>query len=115
MDLKTIQGNVVTRTISDKILLLYGPPATWKTTTATGDPKTLLAAYEIGYRAGFGKLSLDASAYYNKYEDFIGNKTVVVPLYGKVDFSDIIPLPAQLGGPTPAALIAIANTTEFSQ
>jgi iron complex outermembrane receptor protein len=69
-----------------------------------------VTAYEIGYRAGFGKLSLDASAYYNKYEDFIGNKTVVVPLYGKVDFSDIIPLPAQLGGPTPAALIAIANS-----
>lgn len=68
-----------------------------------------VTAYEIGYRAGFGKLSLDASAYYNKYEDFIGNKTVVVPLYGKVDFSDIIPLPAQLGGPTPAALIAIGS------
>ncbi|SFS65572.1 TonB-dependent receptor domain-containing protein [Lutibacter maritimus] len=68
-----------------------------------------VTAYEIGYRAGFGKLSLDVSAYYNQYEDFIGNKTVVSPLYGKVDFSDIIPLPAQLGGPTPAALIAIAN------
>ncbi|SNR66592.1 TonB-dependent receptor [Lutibacter flavus] len=68
-----------------------------------------VTAYEIGYRAGFGRLSLDASAYYNKYEDFIGNKTVVVPHYGKVDFSDIVPLPAQLGGPTPAALIAIGN------
>lgn len=68
-----------------------------------------VTAYEIGYRAGFGKLSLDISAYYNQYEDFIGNKTVVSPLYGKVDFSDIVPLPAQLGGPTPAALIAIAN------
>lgn len=68
-----------------------------------------VTAYEIGYRAGFGKFSLDASAYYNKYEDFIGNKTVIVPHYGQVDFSDIIPLPAQLGGPTPAALIAVAN------
>jgi iron complex outermembrane receptor protein len=68
-----------------------------------------VTAYEVGYRAGFGTFSLDASAYYNKYEDFIGNKTVVVPLYGKVDFSDIIPLPAQLGGPTPAALIAIGS------
>ncbi len=68
-----------------------------------------VTAYEIGYRAVFGRLSLDASAYYNKYEDFIGNKTVVVPHYGQVDFSDIIPLPAQLGGPTPAALIAIGN------
>ncbi|UMB59290.1 TonB-dependent receptor [Lutibacter sp. A80] len=68
-----------------------------------------VTAYEIGYRAGFGKLSLDASAYYNQYEDFIGNKTVVVPHYGNVDLSDIVSLPAQLGGPTPAALIAISN------
>ena len=36
-------------------------------------------------------------------------KQLLSSLYGKVDFSDIIPLPAQLGGPTPAALIAIAN------
>jgi outer membrane cobalamin receptor len=68
-----------------------------------------VTAYEIGYRAGFGRFSLDASAYYNKYEDFIGNKTVVVPHYGNVDFSDITPLPPVLGGPTPTALIAIAN------
>ena len=47
-----------------------------------------VTAYEIGYRAGFGSLSLDASAYYNQYEDFIGSKNVIVPLYGKVDFSD---------------------------
>lgn len=68
-----------------------------------------VTAYEIGYRAGFGRLSLDASMYYNKYEDFIGNKTVVVPHYGNVDLSDIVQLPPQLGGPTPAALIAIGN------
>jgi len=68
-----------------------------------------VTAYEIGYRAGFGSFSLDASAYYNQYEDFIGNKTVIVPHYGNVDFSDIVQLPAQLGGPTPAALIAIGN------
>jgi outer membrane cobalamin receptor len=43
-----------------------------------------VTAYEIGYRAGFGRLSIDASAYYNKYEDFIGNKTVVSPYYGSV-------------------------------
>jgi outer membrane cobalamin receptor len=68
-----------------------------------------VTAYEIGYRAGFGRVAFDMSAYYNEYQDFIGNKTVVAPLYGNVDFSDIIPLPAQLGGPTPAALIAVAN------
>jgi hypothetical protein len=63
-----------------------------------------VTAYEVGYRAGFGKLALDMSAYYNKYEDFIGNKTVVVPHYGMVNFSDIHPFVQQ-----PNALIAIAN------
>ncbi len=68
-----------------------------------------VTAYEVGYRAGFGKLALDMSAYYNTYQDFIGGKTVIVPLYGKADFSDITPLPAALGGPMPTALIAVAN------
>ncbi|MGB5362902.1 MAG: TonB-dependent receptor, partial [Aureibaculum sp.] len=31
-----------------------------------------VTAYEVGYRAGFGKLALDMSAYYYKYEDVIG-------------------------------------------
>lgn len=69
-----------------------------------------VTAYEVGYRAGFGRVALDASAYYNKYEDFIGNKTVVVPHYGNVDFSDITPLPPALGGPIPTALLAIVNS-----
>lgn len=68
-----------------------------------------VTAYEIGYRAGFGSLAIDMSAYYNKYKDFIGNKTVLVPYYGKADFSDITNLPSQLGGPTPTALIALSN------
>ncbi|MDP3644660.1 MAG: TonB-dependent receptor [Bacteroidota bacterium] len=61
-------------------------------------------AYEIGYRGAFGSVSIDLSSYYNKYNDFIGNKTVVVPLYGKADFSDIHPVVKQ-----PNALIALAN------
>ena len=62
-----------------------------------------VTAFEVGYRASFGKLSLDASAYYNDYKDFIGVKTVLVPLYGKADFSDFVP-----SGPLPAPLAAIA-------
>lgn len=61
-------------------------------------------AYEIGYRGVLGLVSIDLSGYYNKYKDFIGNKTVVVPLYGKADFSDINPVVKQ-----PNALIALAN------
>ncbi|WP_457618535.1 TonB-dependent receptor [Lutibacter sp.] len=63
-----------------------------------------VTAFEVGYRAGFGKLAIDISAYYNQYQDFIGNKTVLVPYYGQADFSDIHPV-AQL----PNALIALGN------
>ena len=63
-----------------------------------------VTAYEVGYRAGFGKLALDISAYYNEYQDFIGNKTVLVPMYGKTDLSDIHPVVK-----LPNALIALGN------
>jgi len=66
-----------------------------------------VTAYEIGYRAGFGKLTFDVSTYYNIYKDFIGNKTVVVPFYGKTDLSDTYQT-----GPTtftPRALVALSQ------
>ena len=51
-----------------------------------------VTAYEVGYRAGFGRLALDLSGYYNEYEDFIGVKTVVVPFYGDAgDFNPTTP------------------------
>ncbi len=43
-----------------------------------------VTAYEVGYRAKFGRVALDMSGYYNKFEDFIGNTTVLAPKYGKV-------------------------------
>ncbi|NEW80188.1 MAG: TonB-dependent receptor [Gelidibacter sp.] len=64
-----------------------------------------VTAYEVGYRAGFGRLSLDMSAYYNQYQDFIGNKTVLVPYYGKADFSDFNPSTM----PAPPAAIALSQ------
>jgi outer membrane cobalamin receptor len=67
-----------------------------------------VTAFEAGYRGLLGKVVVDFSAYYNKYEDFIGNKTVLVPLYGQADFSDIVPSPP-LPQPTPLALVAMFN------
>jgi outer membrane cobalamin receptor len=64
-----------------------------------------VTAYEVGYRAGFGRLSLDMSAYYNQYEDFIGNKTVLVPYYGKANFSDF----NSATMPAPPAAIALSQ------
>jgi hypothetical protein len=42
-----------------------------------------ITAYEVGYRAQFGKVSVDLSGYYNRYKNFISNTTVVVPYYGQ--------------------------------
>ncbi len=41
-----------------------------------------VTAYEVGYRGRAGKVVVDLNAYYNTYEDFISNETVLVPLYG---------------------------------
>jgi outer membrane receptor protein involved in Fe transport len=68
-----------------------------------------VTAYEVGYRGLLGKVTVDFSAYYNQYEDFIGGKVVLAPLYGQANLSDITALPPVLGGPTPTALIALSN------
>ena len=56
-----------------------------------------------------GKITIDFSAYYNSYEDFIGNKNVAAPFYGNADLSDIVDLTPIGGQPTPLALVALAN------
>ncbi|MFK7812529.1 MAG: TonB-dependent receptor [Maribacter sp.] len=43
-----------------------------------------ITAYEVGYRAQFGKIAIDLSAYYNAYTDFLSISRVLVPLYGEV-------------------------------
>ena len=43
-----------------------------------------VTAYEVGYRGKVQNFIIDLSAYYNAYEDFISNKTVLAPLYGIV-------------------------------
>ena len=47
-----------------------------------------VTAFEVGYRGVVKRIAIDFSAYYNKYKDFIGNKTVMAPLYGAADLSD---------------------------
>ena len=41
-------------------------------------------SFEIGYRGQFNKVIIDFSTYYNIYDNFIANETVLVPLYGTV-------------------------------
>jgi outer membrane receptor protein involved in Fe transport len=69
-----------------------------------------VTAFEAGYRGIiFDNISVDVSAYYNSYQDFIANRTVIVPNYGNVDLSDITDLTPVGGAPTPNALIAASN------
>ena len=42
-----------------------------------------ITAFEVGYRAQFGKTAIDLSGYYNQYTNFISNVTTLVPLYGQ--------------------------------
>ena len=67
-------------------------------------------AFELGYRGLVGSFTIDFSAYYNSYVDFIGTKTVIVPLYGQADLSDQTQLPPAMGGvKVPTALLALNN------
>ena len=42
----------------------------------------VVKAFELGYRGEFKGFNIDVNGYYNIYNDFIGNLTVVAPLYG---------------------------------
>jgi outer membrane cobalamin receptor len=88
---------------------------------ATGNPGLLkkanidlvkperVTAFEAGYRGIIEGVTIDFSAYYNQYEDFIASKNVIAPLYGKADFSDLVDLTPLGGGPTPISLVALSN------
>lgn len=56
-----------------------------------------VTAYEVGYRGKVQKFVIDLSAYYNAYEDFISNKTVLTPLYGTVGDNSLSLLALQNG------------------
>ena len=43
-----------------------------------------ITSYEVGYRGKFEKVTVDFSAYYNKYKDFLSQGNVIAPLYGTV-------------------------------
>ncbi|WP_445383898.1 TonB-dependent receptor [Robiginitalea sp. IMCC44478] len=60
-----------------------------------------ITAYEVGYRAQIGRVAIDISGYYNKYQNFISNTTVLVPFYGT----------AGDGG---ASLLALQNGDRFA-
>ncbi len=42
-----------------------------------------ITAFELGYRSQLGKFTIDASGYYNRYNNFISQTQTLVPLYGE--------------------------------
>lgn len=62
-----------------------------------------VTSFEVGYRGKLDKIIIDASAYYNQYQDFLANETVIAPFYGDVALTQTLP------NGTPLAIAAIAN------
>ena len=75
-------------------------------------PETV-KAIDLGYRGMFKGFSFDINGYYNIYNDFIGNLTVVTPLYGIAqDSPNPAGPPTDLGTQSVHAL-ANGNTRAF--
>jgi len=82
---------------------------------ATGNPAALqvansnlaqpeqVSSFELGYRGKLDGIIIDASAYYNRYQDFLANETVISPFYGDVQLTQTLP------DGTPLAVAAIAS------
>jgi outer membrane receptor protein involved in Fe transport len=67
-------------------------------------PETV-KAFELGYRGSVKGFNLDLNGYYNIYNDFIGNLTVLAPLYGTaVDAPNATPSATDQGFRTLQAL-----------
>jgi outer membrane receptor protein involved in Fe transport len=62
-----------------------------------------VSSFELGYRGKLDGFIVDASAYYNQYQDFLANETVIAPFYGDVNLSQTLP------DGTPLAVAAIAS------
>lgn len=63
-----------------------------------------VTSFELGYRGKLGRIIVDLSGYYNMYEDFLANETVVSPFYGDVQLTETLP-----GTTTPLALAALGS------
>ncbi len=61
-----------------------GAAALLKKSEAKSVQPETVKAVELGYRGQLKGFNVDLNGYYNTYNNFIGNLTVVSPLYGKV-------------------------------
>jgi outer membrane receptor protein involved in Fe transport len=68
-------------------------------------------AFELGYRSQIKEINIDLNGYYNIYNNFIGNLTVVAPLYGTASetFDFAQGAPTYVANPAVQTLHALAN------
>lgn len=68
-------------------------------------------AYELGYRSQINEINIDLNGYYNIYNNFIGNTTVIAPLYGTASetFNFATGAPTYFTNPAVQTLHALAN------
>lgn len=91
---------------------LQGAAALLRRTNVNYVKPETVKAFELGYRGQYKNFSYDINGYYNIYNDFIGNLTVLAPYYGTA--TDGITLSGPGGTPNPTvsseqSIIAIAN------
>ena len=93
--------------------LASGNPADLKKSNIDFVKPEFVTAYEVGYRGVIEGFTLDVSAYFNMYNDFIASRNAVAPLYGSVALNDAVDIAPALGSPvpmpTPVALIALQS------
>lgn len=75
-------------------------------------PETV-KAFELGYRGEFKGFNIDINGYYNIYNDFIGNLTVVAPLYGTAQNAPDPTLGPTNPGAQSVDALATGNTRAF--
>ncbi|WP_291100370.1 MULTISPECIES: TonB-dependent receptor domain-containing protein [unclassified Flavobacterium] len=89
--------NSYTKLSVDQLLATGNPALLKKTNVGLVKPEEV-KAFELGYRSQIENINFDVNAYYNVYNNFIGNLTVVAPYYGKAqDAPNPAVNPANLG------------------
>ena len=68
-------------------------------------------ALEVGYRSRINDVNIDINAYYNVYNNFIGNANAIAPLYGQASntFDFATGAPTYVTNPQVQSLHALAN------
>ena len=88
-----------------------GAAALLKKTNADYVKPETVKAIELGYRGQIKDFTYDINGYYNVYNNFIGNLTVLAPLYGTTSdsFNFAAGAPTYITNPAVQSVIALAN------